>query len=46
MAGRNTMVTTAIVFMDEPSRLLAAARSMLAWASSCVSRANSYVVEP
>src|SRR5690349_14658631 len=36
------MVITAIVFMDEPSRLLAAARPILAWASSCVSKAKGY----
>jgi len=39
--GRNAMVIMATVFIDEPSRLLAAARLTAARASSCVRRMNS-----
>lgn len=42
VAGRKAMVMTAMVFIAELSRLLAVATVMLASASSCVRRANSW----
>jgi hypothetical protein len=43
VAGRNTMVMMAMVFIDELSCLLALARSMLASASLWVRRAKTYM---
>lgn len=50
VAGRNAMVSTAMVFIDDPSRRAAAASSrlalaarMLTWASWWVRRENSWV---
>ena len=48
VAGRNAIVKTAIVFMEEPSSLVASVRALLAFAmsmlifeSSCVRKANN-----
>ena len=40
--GRNAMVMMAMVFIEDPSRRIAVASSMLASASSCVSKAKSW----
>jgi len=43
VAGKNAMVNTAIVFMDEPSRRVASASSLLAVATSTLMLESSWV---